>query len=215
VLAGAAGYVDAVGYLIFGDEFVAHMTGNTSRLGQHLGLGDLHAASVLAVAVVAFVAAVTAGSLLLARFRLSTVLTAEAAVLAFAMLYGESLWRDGRIARGGAGIYVVSAAAVAAMGVQSAVVLEWRARKLRTTFLTGMLTRLGRTIAALIRGDRSDAAVGQAVLIVALWTTFAGAGAGGALLLERWRLWSLAVPLGVLLAAAAAAAGLGPAAAPK
>lgn len=208
VLAAVAGFVDAVGYLSFGDEFVAHMTGNTSRLGQHLGLGQLEAALPLAVAVVAFVVSVAVATVLLARGRAAvpSALVLEAALLAIAMVYGQRLYRHGVVPRSGAGFYVVSVAEVAAMGVQSALVISWRSTTLRTTFLTGMLTRFGRTLGTLALRGRSDAGrvdAGDLLIVVLLWAAFAGAGAGAAVLLGRWQLLSLSVPLGTVLVLAA------------
>ena len=39
-LAGVGGYVDAVGFLTLAGLFVAHMSGNTIRLGVFVGDGD-------------------------------------------------------------------------------------------------------------------------------------------------------------------------------
>ena len=210
-LAAIAGFVDAVGYLSLGGQFVAHMTGDTSRLGQHLGLAQLEAALPPAVAVVAFVVSVALGTLLVGggRSGLCRALALEAALLAPAAIYGGTLCRHGVVPRSDAGYWVVLPAVVAAMGVQSAIALSWRSETLRTTFLTGMLTRLGRTVAELATsgpgGERRRDGP-QALLIVAVWAAFVGAGAGGALLLGRWQLWSLSVPLAavVLLAGACA-----------
>jgi uncharacterized membrane protein YoaK (UPF0700 family) len=217
-LAAVAGFVDAVGYLSLRDEFVAHMTGNTSRLGQHLGLGQLGAAAPLAVAVLAFVVSVAVATVLLARGRaaVARVLVLEAGLLAVAMVYGETLDSHGAIPRAGAGFYVVSAAEVAAMGVQSAVVVSWRSTTLRTTFLTGMLTRLGQSLGAVAAGGRGGDGgyrAGEMPVVVLLWGLFVGSGAAGALLLGRWHLLALALPLAAVLVLAASplarAAGAG------
>jgi uncharacterized membrane protein YoaK (UPF0700 family) len=39
-LAGVGGFVDAVGFLTLAGLFVAHMSGNTIRLGVFVGEGD-------------------------------------------------------------------------------------------------------------------------------------------------------------------------------
>jgi uncharacterized membrane protein YoaK (UPF0700 family) len=134
------------------------------------------------------------------------VLVVEAALLAVAIAYGETLDRHGAIPRSGAGLYVVSAAEVGAMGMQSAISLSWRSTTLRTTFLTGMLTRLGRSLGALAarrRGEADGCCSGEMLVVVALWAAFVGAGAAGAVLLGRWHVLSLALPLGAVLALAA------------
>ena len=64
LMAAAAGAVDAIGVLVLGGLFTAHMSGNTARLGLRLGRGLVELAVPIAVAVAAFVASIAAASLL-------------------------------------------------------------------------------------------------------------------------------------------------------
>ena len=60
-LAWTAGYVDAVGFLTLAGLFVAHMSGNTVRLGVFVGGGDWSLAAQRFVPIVAFILGVVGG----------------------------------------------------------------------------------------------------------------------------------------------------------
>ena len=57
VLAGIAGYVDAMGFRHLGGVFVSFMSGNTTRLGVDIAMGDWDKAGQVASIIVLFVAA--------------------------------------------------------------------------------------------------------------------------------------------------------------
>jgi uncharacterized membrane protein YoaK (UPF0700 family) len=60
-LAWVAGYVDAVGFLTLAGLFVAHMSGNTVRLGVFVGDGDWSFAAQRLVPIVFFTLGVALG----------------------------------------------------------------------------------------------------------------------------------------------------------
>lgn len=141
LLAGAAGCLDAVGYLTLG-LFTANMTGNTILLGLSLGREAWADAMHNVAALAAFVAGAGAGTLVTRGVgRIFRGLGLEAAVLAAAVavwiLFGAP---RGRIAEPAA--YWLIALLSAAMGIQSAAVRRVGEQRVATTYVTGTLTTL-------------------------------------------------------------------------
>lgn len=214
-LAGIAGFVDAVGYIQLHRLFVAHMTGNTDQLGQQLARSDIAAAVPLVVAVATFVISIAFVTGLTdaadeAGLRSPTVaaLAVEAALLALFMGYGSYVIERGRVPSQGPAFYVCLVAAVAAMGSQTAAVTKWGGRTIRTTYLSGMLTRLGQELARLPMGRHGEKRGGKgaepaaALVYFALFAGFLGGAVLGTWTLARIELWAVAVPLAAVVAAA-------------
>lgn len=212
-LAVIAGFVDAVGYIELHRTFVAHMTGNTNQLGQQLAKVAWTAALPLLIAVVTFVVSIALVTRLTdtadergLRSPTAAALAIEALLLAVFMAYGSSARQHGTIPGHGVAFYLCLVSAVAAMGAQTAALTKWGERTIRTTYLSGMLTRLGQELARLpanrgtLRAGRSLAAVVYCVLFVA----FLAGAVLGTWLLSRIALWSLAVPLAAVAVAAVA-----------
>lgn len=196
-LAGVAGFVDAVGLLTLSGLFTAHMSGNTARLGVELGEGRLAAALPLGFAVVAFGLGVMLGAACEragGAAGLTWTLVLEAVLLAALMIYGGIVVGDRSTAHSIAGFYIPAALAVLAMGTQASSVPRRHGRALRTIYISGVLTSLGR---ALVRRENEP---GLFAGIAALYLTGAVAGALGHTLAA---LWSLALPIAVLCVAGA------------
>ena len=68
-LAVVAGYVDAVGFLTLAGLFVAHMSGNTVRLGVFVGDGDWSLAAQRLVPIIVFTIGVAGGIALVEALR--------------------------------------------------------------------------------------------------------------------------------------------------
>src|SRR6266545_4772058 len=68
-LAVVAGYVDAVGFLTLAGLFVAHMSGNTVRLGVFVGDGDWSLAAQRLVPIIVFTLGVAGGIALVEALR--------------------------------------------------------------------------------------------------------------------------------------------------
>lgn len=68
-LAWVAGYVDAVGFLTLAGLFVAHMSGNTVRLGVFAGDGDWSLGAQRLVPIVFFTLGVMGGIALVEALR--------------------------------------------------------------------------------------------------------------------------------------------------
>jgi uncharacterized membrane protein YoaK (UPF0700 family) len=130
LLAGLAGFVDAIGYLHLKGLFVSFMSGNSTQLAAALAQGNPAAAATIAELIALFVLGATAGQIIAGftgRWHLTSVLTGVAILLAVAGM---------------------SAAAfepmVIAMGALNASMDRAGNIPLSLTFVTGVLVRFGR-----------------------------------------------------------------------
>lgn len=168
VLAGVAGYVDAIGFLKLGGFFVSFMSGNSTRLGVALATGHVAAALTVVGLVVSFVVGVVLGALTaraLGENRRSPVLMLEAGLLAL----GAGLLALGHDRAG-------VAAVAMAMGAENAVFQRNGDVAVGLTYMTGALVKAGQRIAgALVGGEPNDWP-----RYVFLWTGLAAGGAFGA-----------------------------------
>jgi uncharacterized membrane protein YoaK (UPF0700 family) len=220
-LAAVAGFVDVVGYLSLDRLFVAHMSGNSARLGVALGGGDLTTTATVAFAVVLFVLGIGAGTALgealLRRGggrRIAVVLIGLEVVLLVVLLAGEEVVGEGSRARGSGAFYGLAAPAVLAMGVQTAALRRVGGRSVHTTYVSGVLT--GMTTELVLYGFRradrgaappsdEDRRTLRGVAVLAgVWLCYAVGGVTGSLAQRAWHGWSLLVPIGALMAVATA-----------
>jgi uncharacterized membrane protein YoaK (UPF0700 family) len=210
-LAWVAGSVDAIGYLTLAGLFTAHMSGNSARLGVRLGQGDLSTAVPLVVAVALFVLGVALGATigeLAARRRVESVaavlLLVQAALLAGFLAFAETALRETAVTRwSGVDFYVPAALAILSMGVQLTVLQQVAGVTVRTTYVSGLLTRFAQEsvewLLALRGGRRRLAARARALLLISLWFAYAAGATVGALADGRWGAWALVMPLALLL----------------
>ena len=218
-LAVVAGYVDAVGFLTLAGLFVAHMSGNTVRLGVFVGDGDWSLAAQRLVPIIVFTIGVAAGIALVEALRrrsapapAARVLGVEGVLLLGFMLVGRIVL-DGQSATGGSwDYYLLAVLAVLAMGWQNAALRRVAGVPVHTTFVTGILTHLAeesvngwyawrdlrRTGTARRPDDEVAVAFRRARLHGGVWGSYLAGGVLGAFLALRWDLWSLTLPLAVL-----------------
>jgi uncharacterized membrane protein YoaK (UPF0700 family) len=202
LLAAVAGFVDVVGYLTLHHLFTAHMTGNTSKLGVALGRGNLGAALPLAVAPPLFVAGIAVGTLLHDRGFRRTVLVVQAALVAAYMAYGSTIIRHGTVpGHTASGFYVLAALAIVALGLQTAALTEIHGATVRTSYVSGVLTHLAQGIVR--RGRTASGGPHRLRLLTAIWVAYLVGATGAGYTLRHLAVWCLAIPVGVLLAAAA------------
>ncbi|PIJ16278.1 hypothetical protein BMH30_12850, partial [Leucobacter sp. OLES1] len=64
LLAGAAGFVDAIGFILSGGLFVSFMSGNSTQAGVEISRGEVQTAAVALSLVAGFVLGVLAGRVL-------------------------------------------------------------------------------------------------------------------------------------------------------
>ena len=222
LLAGAAGCLDAVGYLMLG-LFTANMTGNTILLGLSLGREAWADAAHNVAAIAAFVVGAGAGAAATRNVRrIAHGLGLEAAVLAAALVVWAAFGAPrGRIGEPAA--YWLIALLSAAMGIQSATVRRVGEQRVATTYVTGTLTTLATDTASDLldrwsarRGERTgstaaaeaapntDTAAGNrargTALMTGLWAVYLFGALVGGFGEQRWALWAVTAPLAVLLA---------------
>jgi len=191
-LSALAGYVDAVGFMTLGGFFVSFMSGNSTRLGVGLSLGEWDQAAIAFGLIVLFVVGVVMGATVARRFgeeRRSAVLAAEAVLLLTGAGLCAAGWRE-------AGMVAV----VMAMGVENAVFQRQGDVGVGLTYMTGTLVRMGQRIATALHGG----ARWDWVPFLMLWTGLAVGGAIGAvsfLRLDVLALWpAFVVVAGLTLA---------------
>jgi uncharacterized membrane protein YoaK (UPF0700 family) len=164
-LLAAAGWADAVGFLMFAQLYVSFMSGDATQLGVTAGDGKLGPAAKLLIAQAVFVL----GALLGRQLRLSTpdysrriLLAVNAVLLALVALLGN-------------GILAVPAFAVAvlAMGAQNTI-LHTAAGVPVGSMVTGTLARLGENIC-----DRMNGRPAPIVENFGQWASFVLAALAG------------------------------------
>ncbi|MGI8911430.1 MAG: YoaK family protein, partial [Rubrobacteraceae bacterium] len=217
LLSLAAGCVDAVGFLGFGEVFVANMTGNTVLLGIAIGQGDGQAALRAGTALAGFICGVAAGAVVVGRKRergvwpkaVTAALAVELAVLiSFA---GGWLFAGSEPSRA-ITLLLISLSSLA-MGVQSSAVRRLGVPGVATTYITGTLTNLTEGAIDWLRTFRSLKTTGgngeeqpepaqpsaRGLLLPAdVWLAYgAGAVAGGAAQLLWWPM-AVLFPAGIV-----------------
>lgn len=194
LLAMLAGAVDAIGYIMLGQLFVAFMSGNSTVLAVSLVDGNWGEAGRAAWIVAAFVAGVSFGTMLgpvTRGYHMPAVMGSVTALLTLAAAWS------------GTGMVPVTAM-VFAMGAMNAATDTAGGVPVSLTFVTGALVRFGRGLGHAMMGDRSDLKwLAQAVIWGGL-VVGAALGAAGHLMLGRNALWGTAAVAGVLTALTAA-----------
>ncbi|RVQ69719.1 DUF1275 domain-containing protein [Croceicoccus ponticola] len=144
LLAGLAGYVDAVGFIASGGYFVSFMSGNSTRLGVGLGSGT-EAAAIAAMLIAAFLAGTVAATLLRRKV---PVRARESAVLAYVTV----LLATAAMVSSGHAMFALIPIAAAMGGMNLAFEVDGDVR-VGLTYMTGTLVKLGMRIAdAMIGG---------------------------------------------------------------
>jgi uncharacterized membrane protein YoaK (UPF0700 family) len=180
LLAGIAGYVDAICSLRLGGAFAANMTGNLVEVGLSAAQGRWGEAAWCVSLLVAFFLGILVARLLLRTHqspRLSLLI--EAAIMLMA-------------ATGLLGIAAVPALA-AAMAMQNEAVTHGIVA-VNVGFVTGEIQRLGeRLVAETVPGQRET----QAPIVLTILVCYAAGAAIGALA-ARWDAAALILPAAVL-----------------
>lgn len=229
LLAGVAGFGDAVGFLALFGVFTAHMSGNTTHLGVSLADGAWTDAAIRFFPIPMFVLAIAIGTATVevvrrrpaGRERLAALLIAEAVLLVAFMVI--TAWaRDADALRpASAAFFALAGVLTLVMGLQTAVLRRVGGLTVHTTFISGMLTQAAvggvawwferrdarRVGAPRPRGD-ADGPGGHALLALAVWACFGLGAVVGALGHRVVDEWALALPAVVLVGLAAVAPSL-------
>jgi len=202
-LSALAGYVDAVGFMTLGGFFVSFMSGNSTRLGVGLALGEWSQAGIALGLIALFVVGVVTGATVARRVgegRRSAVLAVEAVLLLIGAGLCSAGWREAGMA-----------AVVLAMGVENAVFQRQGDVGIGLTYMTGTLVRMGQRIATALHGGASW----DWVPFLLLWMGLSVGGALGAIsflrfdVLALWAAFAIVAGLSVLVAVAESRAEAG------
>jgi uncharacterized membrane protein YoaK (UPF0700 family) len=196
VLAGLAGFVDAVGFLSAGGYFVSFMSGNTTRLAVDL-VTDPPAAVVPALLLTGFVLGVVGGGVIALR---STARQARNVLALVALLLGCGA----AAALAGQAVPAI-AMLVAAMGALNNSFQREGGSTFGLTYMTGALVRFGQGLAWRLSGREAP---GFAALL-ALWAGLACGGIAGALAHRQFGVISISLAFALSVAALLAASRAG------
>lgn len=201
-LASIAGFVDVVGYLTLHHIFTAHLTGNASKLGVALGRGRLADAAPLAAVPALFAFGVAAGTVAAERGRAWVALAAQFALVAAFMGYGSTVVHHGvGPPETAAPFFGLLSLATVALGLQTAALTRIDGATVRTSYVSGMVTRLAQ---GLVRErNPGDAPL---LLLLAIPIVYVAGATLGAWTLGRAGMWCLGIPLAALAVACVDAA---------
>ena len=191
LLAGVAGYINAIGLLGFEHQSVSHLSGNATQLGTQLYAGALSQVIEIAGMLFAFFAGATLSGLLLygatlqlgRHYDLALIIECLLLCLAAYLLSDSS--------------YYGQLAASAACGLQNAMVTTYSGAVVRTTHLTGIFTDLGIMLGSALRGKGFDRR--KAILFLLIISGFILGGTVGAAQFARFKFDALFAPAIVCL----------------
>lgn len=159
LLTWVAGFVDALGYLALDKVFTAHMSGNSAAIGATLGSGNWHEALVRGLAIPGFVLGIGAGvacevvaSRACASRRLLAAFVLEIALLGLFIAL-DPQGASQRPAPGSLSFFGLVWLLALAMGVQNATLQHAGGFRIRTTYISGMLTNMSQEGAAYLLGN--------------------------------------------------------------
>ena len=182
-----AGYVDLVGWVVFLGLYTANMTGNLVGIGRAAAHGGAMHVVRTAVPVVAFFAGLLCAALWTrARRRHWQPLAAEAVLLAAL-----------GVAPGPLPIWAAAVPAFA-MGLQNATLTRAGRLSVRTTHVTGTISRLAESLGQLIR-TRSVQARLRVLFLSGLLAAYLGGAVCGTILLSALEVRALLIPAAVIV----------------
>lgn len=213
------GYVDAVGYVTLFHLFTAHQSGNSDGFGVALSGGDWTTVWRRGTAIGAFVAGVALGTVLLelARRRRPArsglvVALCELGGLVTAMGIGLASQPRQGVSPASTVADVAAAATLAgAMGLQNVILRRVGGHTVRTTFVTGVLTRMAEmlVLSGFRRGRDRQALRRSGAFLGCLWLAYLAGAVGGGAAGIAMRFAALAVPIAAVAAVAAWLAWMG------
>ncbi|MFN3338602.1 MAG: YoaK family protein [Dietzia sp.] len=175
VLAGTAGFVDAVGFLVVGGYFVSFMSGNSTRMVVDLAEGDYGGAGIAAVVLVSFFLGAVAGALVTRRRNLDDR-PAVLGLVAFLLLSALAL--HSATTAEVVGVPVSMAVVAASMGAMNSVFHSRGEVSLGVTYMTGAVVKSAHRLVDALAGG-SWAPYRQQV---SLWAALTLGGLAGAVL---------------------------------
>ena len=222
-LSWTAGFVDLVGYLSLKHILTANMSGNTISLGQGLVAGDSGLAAIRGWALLMFVCGLFIAAFVhefgeRRKFHSVAAITLglESLMLIVYAIGGQHALQNGEITGSTPHVFLLLALSTLAMGIQNATLTRVGLLSVRTTHVTGTISKFAESASRYLiwtfdrlRHGRSlrftlNASVNQRDFIVAsltalLWIFFLLGGISAAYLRNQIQLLCLAIPIFVLL----------------
>ena len=206
VLSAVAGYIDALGWLLFSHVYVANMSGNSIALGRNLVEDRLAAAAARVWPIVTFALGLFVSELLyeLAKRRgrpssMSWTLSLDAAAIGLLLVLPWPATQQ----QFGMSYFVPTGLLALAMGLQNASLVRIGASSVYTTHVTGNLTRLAREAAHVLLPDAARErrrSRRRVLLMAALWSAYTIGSALGALAVARFHRYGALAAVVVLVA---------------
>jgi uncharacterized membrane protein YoaK (UPF0700 family) len=223
LLAWTAGSVDAIGFLVLLHIYTSNMSGNSITVGIALGARDTARALLHFLPIPLFVLGVVCGTLLLSwlhgrkiRSPFALVLTLESLfLLAFLVIFTYVIPLDW-LSLSHIGIFAFGMTLLTmAMGLQTATLHHVSNQKVRTTFVTGILTDFGYLIAKYLlwwfeqvrargfwssmRGSMQQTSFRYVLLLGSIWCFYVFGAFCGGYAESHLLLLALLFPLGVIV----------------
>lgn len=143
VLAAIAGYLDVLGFIVLGGQFVSFMSGNTTEFATFLGTGALAGAGSAAVLIGMFVVGVMVGAVA-ARFGDSRTTVLSVTTVLVVVTAAASGVVDAATA--------VAVGLPTAMGAMNATFLKQGEVSIGLTYMTGALVKAGQQFVDAVAG---------------------------------------------------------------
>lgn len=149
-LSGAAGCINAIGFLSVNRQGISHMSGNVTNVGIHLVAADYSTAITTALVIGSFFAGCVLSGFIIRQSTLRLGRRYGVALVIESLLLLASTW----YLRHGAALGDYLAAL--ACGLQNAMAATYSGAVIRTTHMTGMVTDLGLALGHWARGDQVE-----------------------------------------------------------
>ncbi|MFL6353472.1 MAG: YoaK family protein [Bryobacteraceae bacterium] len=228
LLAWAAGFVDATGWLVLNHVYTSHMTGNTASFAGDIAQGKWNDAFHHGWVILPFLGGLLYSAAMTKAARrkgfhssFATALATELLLLAAFIALGSRYLDDARLALPSGVIgYVLLSLPAAAMGVQTVTVTRINGLRVYTTYLTRSLSKCSEAIVdhafwfrdrtrgrrwtglyKVLRVSPCQKFLQHAALAAGLWMGFFIGAICGALGERRFALFALYAPMSVLTVA--------------
>jgi uncharacterized membrane protein YoaK (UPF0700 family) len=196
-----AGYVDAVGFIVFFQVYLGNMTGNTVAIAEGVVQRRLDLLLTRGLAIPEFIAGLLVSRLLVEVLVLKGIIRVGAIVYGLEMLalllltiLGSSASRTAAITPENSLLYVLIGLGAFAMGLQNATNTHFGPLDVRTTHVTGTISTFADHFAKYIVEKRAEERH-KAVLYAAMWFLYLSGGIGGLVFLGVWYLRCLYIPV--------------------
>ncbi len=181
----AAGFADAIGFIVLGGHYVSFMSGNTTQLGDALAVGAWSTVLLASSLVVLFFAGSFTGSMVALRAGSRWGAASVTALVLASFAAALTVVALGRPPEVGLAIVAFGA------GAQNAILVSTGSVRLGTTFVTGTLFSAGQDLA---RGLQGVAPRWRWLQHLLVWGSLMGGALLGGIAYRYWSIWSLIVP---------------------